>query len=115
GAGRADGEADRGRVHAPVAVERGERPPAAARQGRSAPAEPRTSPPAGEGKDGRGCDGGDPELGAHGGVASHDREGLAGRRATDLNLMGMNAPCRTRTCNLRFRRPTLYPIELTVR
>src|SRR3954453_17301135 len=24
------------------------------------------------------------------------------------------APCRTRTCNLRFRRPTLYPIELKV-
>src|SRR5688500_18407225 len=23
-----------------------------------------------------------------------------------------NAACRTRTCNLRFRRPTLYPIEL---
>ena len=26
----------------------------------------------------------------------------------------VNAPCRTRTCNLRFRRPTLYPIELKV-
>ena len=24
------------------------------------------------------------------------------------------APCRSRTCNLRFRRPTLYPIELKV-
>src|SRR5688500_13893860 len=25
-----------------------------------------------------------------------------------------NTPCRARTCNLRFRRPPLYPIELRV-
>ena len=26
----------------------------------------------------------------------------------------INAPCRARTCNLRFRRPPLYPVELKV-
>jgi hypothetical protein len=32
----------------------------------------------------------------------------------DGRAWGCNAPRRTRTCNLRFRRPMLYPIELGV-
>ena len=37
-----------------------------------------------------------------------------GRRRKDRNAENLNkwAPDRTRTCNLRLRRPTLYPVEL---
>ena len=29
-------------------------------------------------------------------------------------VLSLSTPDRSRTCNLRFRRPTLYPIELRV-
>lgn len=32
--------------------------------------------------------------------------------SSDSDLIRENAACRSRTCNLRLRRPTLYPIEL---
>lgn len=34
---------------------------------------------------------------------------------SSLKWRACNAPGRIRTCNLRFRRPPLYPIELRVR
>src|SRR5438552_2647328 len=36
----------------------------------------------------------------------------ARRWLVNLTTFLTNAACRSRTCNLRFRRPTLYPIEL---
>ena len=35
-------------------------------------------------------------------------------RHSNNGISILTAPCRSRTCNLRFRRPTLYPIELKV-
>ncbi len=39
---------------------------------------------------------------------------MASRKLRKTKHLG-NAPCRTRTYNLRLRRPSLYPIELKVR
>ena len=47
-------------------------------------------------------------------VKANGARGNALKRSANATIVGENGttPHRTRTCNLRFRRPTLYPIEL---